>query len=367
MAKKSRYSIHNFPPPVDFDTVPILKRLADAGALLGELRGSARSLPNPDILLDTLFLQEALASSEIENIVTTQDEAFRARSFRSGISAEAKEVSRYCDAMHLGYAAWQKNRFISENMLIEMFRALKMSREGYRRYAVVIGNPRTGEVIYRPPQETAEVVTLMRQLEAFINKDAAAALHPLVKMALIHHQFESIHPFSDGNGRIGRVLNVLYLTHAGVLDSPILYLSRSINRTRADYYRLLAAVNSGGGDGAWAKWVAYILDAVVDSARVTLDLVGGIKALMADYKRDIRARAPKIYSQELLNALFFNPYTRIDYVGAALGVGRQTARKYLQMLAARGFVDEVKSGRNNYYINRKLIDLFTTASAAPSK
>ena len=174
------------------------------------------------------------------------------------------------------------------------------------------------------------------------------------------HNFESIHPFPDGNGRIGRVLNVLYLTHKGLLDAPILYLSRAINRTKPDYYRLLQAVRE---EGAWEEWIIYILSAVTEAARSTLQLVSSIRELMAEHKKRIRNELPKIYSQDLLNNLFRNPYTRIDYVAKDLTVDRRTARKYLKQLTEKGIVEEVKAGRNNYYINKKLVDLFVSVSA----
>jgi len=200
----------------------------------------------------------------------------------------------------------------------------------------------------------------MRNLVNFINDQSPCDLDPLIKMALIHHQFESIHPFSDGNGRVGRMLNVLYLTHKGLLDTPILYLSRAINRTKPDYYRLLQAVRE---KGAWEEWVIYILGAVDETARLTLRLISGICDLMARHKRRMRNELPRIYSQDLLNNLFRYPYTRIEYVAHDLGIGRQTARKYLGQLAERHFVDEVRSGRNNYYVNKQLVNLFASVPA----
>ena len=358
---KQADSLTQFPPQVDLQTVPILKALADARAGLGELKGRASGLPNPRILLNTLFLQEALASSEIENIVTTEDEAFRVDSFSNTASVEAKEVARYRDAMYLGYEAWQKNRFISENMLVDMFRLLKQRNDGYRRVpGTAVRNMQTGKLIYTPPQHVREIETHMKQLMDFVNDQPPCDLDPLIKMALIHHQFESIHPFHDGNGRIGRILNVLYLTHKGLLDMPILYLSREINRTKPQYYRLLQAVRE---EGVWDEWVIYMLNAVTVTAKSTLQIVSHIRDLMAEQKKSMREELPKIYSQDLLNNLFRHPYTRIDYVAKELGVGRQAARKYLDKLTEHKLVDKVRSGRNNYYINRKLVDLFVSVSA----
>jgi len=354
------YSLEQFPPRVNLQTVPVLQKLAQARAALGEMKGRATSLPNQAILLDTLFLQEALASSEIENIVTTQDEVFRVDPLADAGSVEAKEVARYRDAMRRGYEQWRKNRFISENMLIDMFRHLKQRDEGYRRIPVSVRNMRTGEDVYTPPQNRRDIEVHMGNLAGFINDPPPGDMDPLIKMALIHHQFESIHPFSDGNGRIGRMLNVLYLTHAGLLDAPILYLSRAINRTKPDYYRLLQAVRE---QGAWEAWVIYILSAVHETASLTLRLISGIRDLMAEHKMRMRDELPKIYSQDLLNNLFRHPYTRIDYVARDLGVRRQTARKYLKQLTAHRFVNETKSGRNNYYVNERLVGLFVAVSA----
>ena len=344
------------PPSVNLQTVPILLKLSVARANLGELKGAANSLPNQGILIDTLLLQEALASSEIENIVTTQDEAFQVDLLAGIGSVEAKEVARYRIAMRQSYEKWRDCRFISENMLIEMFRQLKQRNDDYRRLpGTVLRNESTGETVYDPPQHNKEIIVHMRKLEQFINDETRCNLDPLIKMALIHHQFESIHPFPDGNGRVGRMLNVLYLTHTGLLETPILYLSRAINRTKPDYYRLLKAVQE---NEAWEEWVIYLLNAVSESALSTLHLITNINRLMIEVKHRMRNELPKIYSQDLLNNLFRFPYTRIEYLQRDLIYGRQTARKYLQQLSEGGFVKKVKLGRNNYYVNQALVDLF---------
>ncbi|MGI9228430.1 MAG: Fic family protein [Gammaproteobacteria bacterium] len=354
-------SIAPLPPPVPLDTSDILKALARANRPLGELKGIAHSLPNQDILLDTLTLQEALASSEIENIVTTQDEVYRADLSVNAGSMEAKEVARYRDAMRQGYEAWQDKGFISESMLINMFRLLKQRSNGYRRTpGTELRNEHTGQTVYVPPQDGRDIIACMRDLERFINDDPSSDLDPLIKMALIHHQFESIHPFPDGNGRIGRILNVLYLTHAGLLDSPILYLSRAINRSRADYYRLLQAVRDQNN---WEEWVLYMLNAVADTAKITLNLIADIRDLMASTKQRMRQELPNIYSQDLLNNLFRHPYTRIEFVSRDLDVHYNTAISRLQALTQAKFVEEVRSGRSKYYINSELANLLMRASA----
>ena len=356
---KMTYTKKTFPSQQKLQTVPIFKALADARAALGELKGTARSLPNQGILLDTLSLQEALASSEIENIVTTQDEVFQIDPVQDVGPLEAKEVARYAQAMRYGFALWQKNQLISENMLIAMFRILKHRDDGYRTGCGTKLRDGRGEAIYIPPQNRQKIVRLMRDLEDFINEESGA-LDPLIRMALIHHQFESIHPFPDGNGRVGRMLNVLYLTHTKLLDVPILYLSRAINASKTDYYRLLQAVRD---ENLWEEWVIYMLGAVAQTAISTLRLIEAIRDLMQDTKQRMRDELPKIYSQDLLNNLFRHPYTRISYLENELSAGPQTARKYLETLAKNGFLNKIKSGRNNYYVNAPLVALLVAVSA----
>jgi Fic family protein len=358
---KPSYVIPSLPPPVEFETVRVLKALAKANRALAELKGRAAVIPNQGILIDTLALQEAKASSEVENIVTTQDELFQADLFPEGPeSAEAKEVARYRDALKLGHnRLCQSGGLITNNTLIEMFRLLKRRDDGFRvTPGTALKHDLTGDTVYIPPQDANEIVAHMSALERFINDDNACALDPLIKMAVAHHQFESIHPFPDGNGRIGRILNVLYLTRTSLLDIPILYLSRHITRHKNDYYRSLQAVRD---QGAWEGWVLFMLEAVAATAQTTLGLVEGIRAQMADVK--IRMRSiPKLYSQDLLNNLFRHPYTRIDYVVADLNVTRQTAAKYLDTLAANGFIVKHQAGRANYYINTPLMALFLKVS-----
>lgn len=359
---KPSYAIRTLPPPVDLETVPVLKALAKANRALAELKGRAATIPNQGILIDTLALQEAKASSEIENIVTTQDELFQTDLQLEGPdSPAAKEVALYRDAVKLGYDRLrQSGGLITNRTLIETFQLLKRRDDGFRvTPGTALKNDATGEVVYVPPQDAREIERAMAALEQFINEDERCALDPLIKMALVHHQFESIHPFPDGNGRIGRILNVLYLTKTGLLEIPILYLSRHITRTKADYYHHLQAVRS---DGEWEAWVLYMLEAVAETARTTLDLVEGIRSQMAGVKRRLRDELPNLYSQDLLNNLFRHPYTRIEFVVKDLGVSRQTAAKYLDLLAEKGFVAKHRSGRANYYVNENLLRLFLDVS-----
>lgn len=356
------YRLPQLPPPVPLETVPVLKALNRASRALADLKGQARTIPNQGILIDTLALQEAKASSEVENIVTTQDELFQADIFPDDPqSPAAKEVARYRDALRLGHNRLvETGGLIPNKTLIDMFRLLKDRDDGFRvTPGTALKNERSGEVVFVPPQDATEIVALMTALERFVNDDELSALDPLIKMALIHHQFESIHPFPDGNGRIGRILNVLYLTRTGLLDIPILYLSRHITRHKTDYYRLLQAVRD---NAEWEEWVIFMLDGVAETAVTTLHLVEGIGQQMRAAKHRMRSELPKIYSQELLNNLFRHPYTRIEFVQTDLGITRQTAARYLDTLADTGFVAKHRAGKNNYYINIELVQLLMATS-----
>lgn len=356
---------YQLPDPTLLDgceTIGILKALASANRSLAELKGRAAAIPNQGILIDTLALQEAKASSEIENIVTTQDELFQADLFPEGLeSPAAKEVALYRDALKFGFDKLQQTGgLITNSTMIGMFQLLKQRTDGFRQTpGTALKNERSGAIVYVPPQEQQEIYAAMDRLERFINDDQFSPLDPLIKMALIHHQFESIHPFPDGNGRIGRIINVLYLTRVDLLEIPILYLSRAINNSKSEYYRLLQHVRETGD---WEDWLIYMLKAVDETARTTLDLVENIRDQMASTKKRLREHLPKIYSQDLLNNLFRHPYTRIDYVQNELGITRQTAAKYLDTLAEHGFLTKHQSGRSNYYINEPLVALFLKVS-----
>jgi len=359
---KSSYVIPELPPPVELETVRVYKALTAASRALADLKGQAKTIPNQGILIDTLALQEAKASSEVENIVTTQDEIFQADLFPDDPqSPAAKEVALYRDAVRLGFRKLNETGgLIPNSVLVDMFRLLKGRSDGFRIVAgTALKNEATGETVFIPPQDSREIVNHMAALERFVNDDERSRLDPLIKMALIHHQFESIHPFPDGNGRIGRILNVLYLTKTGLLEIPILYLSRHITRNKTAYYRLLQSVRDGG---TWEDWVVFMLEAVAETSVTTVRLVEGIREQMASVKHRMRAGLPKLYSQDLLNNLFRHPYTRIEYVQNDLEITRQTAAKYLDTLAEHGFVEKHQAGRNNYYVNTDLVRLFLDVS-----
>lgn len=364
---KPTYRLPPLPPTVDLETVPVLRAAAVAHRSLAELKGRAVAVPNPTILIDTLALQEARASCEIENIITTQDSLYRADLLASlPMDPVAKEVISYRRAVKLGFERlMQNNRQLTGDLVIELYRTVKSRSDGYRiAPGTVIMNRYTREITYVPPQDPDKVVQWMRGLERFLNDDSLSTLDPLVKMAVIHHQFESIHPFADGNGRVGRILNVLYLIRCGLLETPILYLSRAITRSKGEYYRCLQAVRD---DGDWETWLLYMLQAVATTSRLTLERIESVRSLMAKYKRAIRGSLPKIYSHELLSNLFRHPYTRVHAVQREVRVSRPTATRYLNLLVREGLLEKRRQGRNVYYINSPLVEIFdeTEEDAGP--
>lgn len=355
---KCTYSIPTLPLDVEVETKQVLKATNAAYRALSDLRREAAKVPNQAILIDTLSLQEAQASSEIENIVTTQDEVFEiGPTTSSDLDARQKEVSRYRDSLWVGNEGLHRSGgLITNNTIIAIFQKLKRNTGGFRSSpGTKLENDFTKDVVYIPPQHIDEIRDFMDELETFINDHTSCDWDPLVKMAVIHHQFESIHPFPDGNGRIGRIINVLFLVQQGLLDIPVLYLSRYITQTKERYYRLLQAVRD---DGVWEEWILYMLRGVEATSKETTELLRGINTLIGEYKRKIRGEHSKIYSHELLNTLFRHPYTRIDYVVKETGVGRQTAARHLDELAEAGLLEKTRRGRTNYYINVPLVALF---------
>lgn len=352
-----KFIIEPLPPSTEIETKAVLKQLSAAHRYLALLNGRCDAIPNENILINTLALQEAKESSAIENIITTHDELYKAQLFEAYFTnASAKEVSRYAEALKLGFAIVRKDKLITHKTILEIQCHLEQNDAGYRRLpGTALKNERTGETVYTPPQDYNSIKNLMDNLVEFMNRDDMSDADPLVKMAVLHHQFETIHPFYDGNGRTGRILNVLYLVKEDLLALPILYLSRYMIQYKADYYRLLQQVRE---DGNWEPWILYILKAVEETARQTLHLIEGIKKLMQEYKNRIRTELPKIYSQDLLNNLFKHPYTKIEFMENDLNVRRKTAAKYLMLLVDAGLLEKVKIGTSNFYINQPLYKFF---------
>jgi cell filamentation protein, protein adenylyltransferase len=346
----------NHLPPQRFETPAILKKLAAASRQLAELKGVAASIPNQGILINTLGMQEAKDSSAIENIVTTHDELFKDDAFPESLAnPAAKEVLRYRQALRIGFEAVRQSGLLTVNNMLDIQAELERNSAGLRKLPGTALKDGAGRTVYTPPQEPDTIIVLMRDLERFINDDEGFDADPLIKMALIHHQFESIHPFYDGNGRTGRIVNVLYLVKQGLLDIPVLYLSRHIVRTKADYYRLLQAVRE---HDAWEDWMLYMLTAVEQSASEAITTIHAIRAALLDTKHRIRAQY-KFYSQDLINNLFTHPYTKIEFIERDLKVSRLTATKYLDALSQGGFLLKQKIGRSNYYINLALNTILT--------
>ncbi|MEO7412545.1 MAG: Fic family protein [Opitutaceae bacterium] len=345
------------PASVKLETPEILRQLTRSHRQLAELKGAAGTIPNETILIDTLSLQEAKDSSAIENIITTEDEIFQGDAVAAQFpSIAAKEVHSYANALKLGFERVRTQHFLRLEDVLSIQSTLLESRTGLRTLpGTVLKNQETGAVIHEPPQDGEEIKRLVANfLEHFHRADEADGLDPLVRMAVLHHQFESIHPFYDGNGRTGRILNLLHLVLHGLLDLPILYLSRYIVRNKAEYYRRLQNVRD---DGGWEAWVLYMLKAVEETSRQTVGQVRGIRDLMQTTKQRLRAELPKIYSQDLLNNLFRHPYTKIEFIERDLSVSRPTATKYLSDLSDAGFLRKTKLGRTNFYINDALFSL----------
>jgi Fic family protein len=357
------YKIPELPLSVELETKPVLKKLAQAHRALAELKGVTGIIPNQAILISTLALQEAKDSSAIENIITTHDELFKCDNVsKSFTSTAAKEVYNYAAALRDGYDKVRQNNLLNTRTILEIQAAITESGAGIRALpGTELKNDRTGAVVYTPPQEASQIKAFMDNLEKFINDDSLSDVDALIKMALIHHQFESIHPFYDGNGRTGRIINVLYLVKEGLLDTPVLYLSRYVNQNKAEYYRLLQAVRDQ--EATWEEWVLFILDAVEQTSYQTIRLVRGIRDLMQHHKKLMREELPKIYSQDLLNNLFRHPYTKIEFVMQELQVSRITATKYLNELVRIGLLSKHKKWKENFYLNDSLFDLLSNASS----
>lgn len=356
------YTIPELPLSIELETKFVLKKLAKAHQALAELKGVTGIIPNQSILISTLSLQEAKDSSAIENIITTHDELYKSDVFaKQFTSYAAKEVYNYAMALRNGYEKVKNNGLLINNYILEIQQTLEENSAGFRKLpGTVLKNDQTGEVVYSPPQDEKQIRALMNNLEQFINDDGLSDWDPLIKMAVIHHQFESIHPFYDGNGRTGRIINILYLVKYGLLDTPVLYLSRYINQNKGEYYRLLQAVRD---HQEWERWVLYMLDGIEQTSRQTTRLILGIKDLMQFQKNKMREELPKIYSHDLLNNLFRHPYTKIDFVMQELQVTRITATKYLDALVASNILSKHKKGKENYYMNDALFDLLLNAGS----
>lgn len=337
------------PPAMELETKAVLKQAIAANRVLANLRGLAAQIPNQGVLINSIVLQEARLSSEIENIVTTNDELYRADADADGkTDPHTKEVLRYRQALNFGFRQL-KERPLSTNLFIDIVRTIKQVDLGVRRVPNTALKNTLNEVVYTPPVGEAVIREKLANLEQFIH--AQDGLDPLVKMAVMHYQFEAIHPFEDGNGRTGRIVNLLYLVEQGLLDIPVLFLSRYIIANKPGYYEGLRGVTERQD---WERWILYMLRAVESTAQQTFDQVTRIRLLMEQVREQVQQQAPGIYSKDLIEAIFQHPYTKIQFLVDANIAKRQTASSYLQTLAGLGVLRSIKQGREMYYINDAL-------------
>lgn len=342
------------PPSAELDSKTVLKQCVTARAALAELKQAAELIPNPTILINTLPLLEARASSEIENVVTTADELFRHLQADAHADPATREALRYRRALLEG-AKELKKRPLGTRTAEAICTQIKGVEMAVRRVpGTALANEAAREVIYTPPEGESLLRDLLANWERFLHD--GESLGPLIRLAVAHYQFEAIHPFTDGNGRTGRMLNSLFLVEEGLLTLPILYLSRYIIASKADYYRLLLEVTSRG---AWEPWLLYMLRGIEDTAAWTTAKIGAIRRLAGDTSDLVRIKLPKIYTHELMDVIFEQPYCRIANVVDAGIAGRQAASRYLKALVAIGVLEERSSGREKLFVNPKLLNLLT--------
>jgi len=346
------------PLQIEFESKAVLKKLTAAHKELAEFKGVIKNIPNQNILLETLTLREAKESSAIENIISTFAEVYQSSVYSNLFATPAaKEVHLYAEALKQGFGLIQTSGLLTNNHILEIQSVIEQNNAGFRKLpGTKLLNDKTGEIVYMPPQDAIEIENLMVNLEAFINNDALMDIDPLIKMAIIHHQFETIHPFYDGNGRTGRIINILYLINKKLLDLPVLYLSRYIISRKNEYYKYLQQVRE---TGEWESWILFILDGVESTAKEGIILINGIQKEMQKYKHALKSKLPKLYSQDLLNNLFKYPYTKIEFIERDLVVSRSTAIRYLEELVKNEFLEKQKMGRESYYVNKPLYQLLS--------
>ena len=344
----------DLPPKTDIETKNVLKRLIKTSRSLSELKGSIVNLPNPNLFIDTINLQEARASSEIENIITTQDALFQASVIDKKIDDFAtREVIHYKDALWFGVKQIEVRPILTTNLFIEIMQKIKGNRSGIRNLpGTQLKNPETDKVIYTPPEGEKLIREKLKALEVFINTEDE--IDPLIKLALIHYQFEAIHPFFDGNGRTGRIMLLLYLKISGLLASPALYLSRYILENKTEYYSNLRNVTEKND---WESWILYVLDMIEVTARSGRERIEQIENLMKDMGKEIQQVLPKVYSKDLIEILFHLPYTKIGFLDEA-GLGNvKTSGNYLRRLEKEGFLKSSMIGKEKLYLNFRLMEI----------
>ncbi|OQX75997.1 MAG: addiction module protein [Bacteroidetes bacterium 4484_249] len=350
------YVLDKLPPKREkVETINILRQANVATAALAELKGIAMTIPNQAMLINAIVIQEAKGSSEIENIITTQDDLYKALAInKSNISAETKEVVDYRKAIFHGFNITEEQGFLRVNDIISIQQELVNNTAGIRSTpGTVLKNDKTGEIVYTPPQDKQEILDFLSNFIIHYNQNESD-LSPLINLAILHYQFESIHPFYDGNGRTGRILNILYLILNKLIDIPILYLSSYIIENKHDYYRLLNQTNK---TGEWEEWILFMLKAVESTSLQTIDKINMIRKLLGQTIKKVQEKAPKIYKKELVELLFEQPYSKIEFVVNHLQVERKAASRYLKELERVGVLESQRVGRETLYINSELIEI----------
>jgi Fic family protein len=351
--------LQNLPPKADLETPEIFRLTIKANKLLAELKGYCQTLPNPILLLNTIVLQESKESSAIENIVTTQDELYKATLHITDRikNPAAKEVIQYREAMYWGLEQITKTGLITTNLLVGIMQKLRDTDDNIRKNpGTKLANPTTKDIVYTPPEGESIIRAKLAALETFINDDSYSDLDSLIKMALIHYQFEAIHPFSDGNGRTGRILNVLYLVNKELLGLPILYLSRYIIQNKPDYYRLLREVTENEN---WVDWIKFVIKGVGETAEMTLKKINTILQLKNNAQPIIKEALKSSYSKELVDLLYSFPYIKTSVLEDHDIAKRQTAAEYLKKIEKAGLLSSVKIGKEVYYINQGLMKVLS--------
>ncbi len=345
------------PPKQHLESPAVLKKTISAARALAELKGLGKTIPNQNILINSITLQEAKDSSAIENVITTNDALFKAFAAKSRqIDAATKEVLHYREALWQGYQVLQQRKLLTTNGFINMVQTIKGNQAGIRNTpGTKIANPATGEVIYTPPEGERLIRDKLKNLEAYIHSDDNQ--ETLVKLAVIHYQFEAIHPFADGNGRTGRIIHILYLVQQALLEMPILYLSKYIIENKADYYRLLRGVTERQD---WEPWLLFMLDTVERTADFTRQRILEIRSLLDETLEKAKAELPpRVYSKELIELLFHQPYCKVQFVVKAGIVQRKAAAEYLQEFENIGILKSQIIGKERLYLNTELFDLLS--------
>ena len=342
------------PPATELDSKTVLKQCIAARAALAELKQAAELIPNPTILINTLPVLEARASSEIENVVTTTDKLFRHLQADAHADPATREALRYRRALLEGVNELKRRPLCTRTAEVICTQIKGVEMVVRKVPGTALANEATGEIVYTPPEGEKLLRDLLANWERFLHEDVS--IDPLIRVSVAHYQFEAIHPFTDGNGRAGRVLNSLFLVEQGLLTLPILYLSRYIIARKRDYYRLLLEVTS---KGAWEPWLLYMLEGIGDTATWTTAKIGAMRKLAEDTSALVRQRLPKIYTRELVDVIFEQPYCRISNVVEANIAGRQAASRYLKALVAIGVLEERSFGREKLFVNPKLLRLLT--------